>query len=807
MLPLDTVLAKLSDARRDGAGFKACCPAHDDRNPSLAISEADDGRVLLKCWVGCTTESIVAAMGLKTRDLFPESDRRCPASEHKPTKPPKPTFPTAEAALADYERHLGQRSATWEYHDRAGNLVGVVSRWNKADGKKDIRPVSLTCMGWKQEGMRTPRPLYRLPEVIEATGPIFVCEGEKCADALRSIGLVGTTSPHGAQSASKADWSVLAGKTQVIIVPDNDSSGEKYASDVIAQLWKLTPRPAIKLLHLPGLPEGGDIADWLEDRDAIEPDELRQTIEALADAEGLATGDTSPKTSGNAGVLSPSSVSRQEIFRPFPVDVLPRLLGDVVRQVSTAMGCDPSFVAVPALAVLAGAIGNSRRIRLKHGWTEPAIVWTSIVGESGTLKSPPLEWLTQPLRDREESALEQHAAAMEEYERELIRYAAAVADWKKRKSTEPPPLSPATPTAERRLTSDTTIEAICLMLADNPRGMILVRDELAGWVSAFDQYKSRSGSDAAHWLAIHSAKGFAVDRKTGDRRTLLVSRPAMSVTGGIQPATLRSVLSTGHIESGLAARLLFTYPPRKAKRWTEADISPELESRFKALVDGLFSLKPQIAEDGKQKPLILDLTPAGKSDWINFYNDHAVEQSDLSGELAAAWSKLECYAARLALVVHCIRVVTSDPSLASPDLIDESSIGAGVVLSRWFGHEARRVYAMLAETEDDREQRRLVEWITTRGGTATARELQRGPRRFQNATAAFAEAELNKLVGAGLGRWEPIETTPAGGQPSRRFRLNELTTDDTTPENTEKVKVVSSVVTAAEPKEVCEWSA
>ena len=301
--------------------------------------------------------------------------------------------------------------------------------------------------------------------------------------------------------------------------------------------------------------------------------------------------DTTPKNSEKIEVLSrvatvttpqPSPI---EPFRAFPVDVLPEPIGEVVRRVSKAMGCDPSFVALPALSVLAGAIGNSRRIRLKYGWTEPVIVWTGIVGESGTLKSPPLEWLTQPLRDREESALERYATALEEFAAEQLRHAAAVAAWKQRKSSEPPPLTPVPPVCSRSFTSDTTIEAVCVMLADNPRGMILIRDELAGWVSAFDQYKSKAGGDAAHWLSIHSAKGFVVDRKTGDRKTIFVARPAMSVTGGIQPATLRRVLAEGHVENGLAARLLFSFPPRHPKRWTEADISPAIEAKWKTAAE------------------------------------------------------------------------------------------------------------------------------------------------------------------------------------------------------------------------------
>lgn len=496
-------------------------------------------------------------------------------------------------------------------------------------------------------------------------------------------------------------------------------------------------------------------------------------------------------------VTQPHDAARIESFRAFPVDVLPEPMSDVVRTVAQAMGCDWSFVAVPALAVLAGAVGNSRRICLKHGWTEPAIVWTAIVGESGTMKSPPLEWATQPFRDREEIALERHAAAMEEFLAEQLRHAAAVTEWKRRKTTEPPPRQPVAPVAKRCLTTDATIEAVAVLLADNPDGLSLVRDELAGWVSGFDQYKSKGGADESHWLSIHSGKSFVVDRKTGDRKTIFVPRPAISVAGGIQPATLRRVLADGHIENGLAARLLFAWPPRQPKHWTEADISSAIETKWAKLIDGLFALEPQIDESGKRQPIIVGLTPSAKAAWIAFFNEHATEQVDLSGELAAAWSKLECYAARLALVIHCVRIVNRDSSLTSADAIDESSITAGITLSRWFGNEARRIYAMLRENEGEAEQRQLLEWVIARGGAATVRELQRGPRRFRNATAEVAESELNMLVRAGHGIWESIETTAVGGQPSRRFRLLPSGDGDSTPQIPEETSGCVAVATAS----------
>src|SRR3989344_5592337 len=69
---IDELIGRLH-AKREGAGYKAHCPAHEDSNPSLSIREGRDGRILLKCHAGCSTEQILAALGLELRDLFAEN--------------------------------------------------------------------------------------------------------------------------------------------------------------------------------------------------------------------------------------------------------------------------------------------------------------------------------------------------------------------------------------------------------------------------------------------------------------------------------------------------------------------------------------------------------------------------------------------------------------------------------------------------------------------------------------------------------------------------------------------------------------
>jgi hypothetical protein len=76
MSPVDRLLERLELAKKSGKGWTARCPAHEDRHASLSVHEGDDGRVLVKCFAGCSAENIVAALGLELRDLFSEGEGR-----------------------------------------------------------------------------------------------------------------------------------------------------------------------------------------------------------------------------------------------------------------------------------------------------------------------------------------------------------------------------------------------------------------------------------------------------------------------------------------------------------------------------------------------------------------------------------------------------------------------------------------------------------------------------------------------------------------------------------------------------------
>lgn len=73
-MSVDTLLQRLTKVKGGRGHWTACCPAHEDRSPSLAITETDDGRILLKCFGGCSVQAIVGAIGMDMTDLFPDSN-------------------------------------------------------------------------------------------------------------------------------------------------------------------------------------------------------------------------------------------------------------------------------------------------------------------------------------------------------------------------------------------------------------------------------------------------------------------------------------------------------------------------------------------------------------------------------------------------------------------------------------------------------------------------------------------------------------------------------------------------------------
>jgi hypothetical protein len=171
---------------------------------------------------------------------------------------------------------------------------------------------------------------------------------------------------------------------------------------------------------------------------------------------------------------------------------------------------------------------------------------------------------------------------------------------------------------------------------------------------------------------------------------------------------------------------------------------------------------------GERVPLALRLSPEAKPLWVQFYDRWGQEQAATEGDVAAALAKLEAYAARLALVHHLVYMASLDDSSCRP--IGPASIQAGVLLAEWFAAEARRIYSTFSECAEERDTRRLVEFIRDRGGSITARHLQRSNSR-KYPTSEHAEVALERLV-PDYGYWDRSPPPATGGHAVNTFVLH-----------------------------------
>jgi len=193
---------------------------------------------------------------------------------------------------------------------------------------------------------------YNLPAIIQNPDePVFIVEGEKCADVLIEAGLVATTNHGGSGKWLDTHSKHLAGRS-VIVLPDNDQAGRTHADKVIASLWGVADR--IKRIDLPGLQEKGDVADFLSERTLDElMDIVRQAPVVTAQPEA---GDEVPAVED--GAVEPyQTMRRGAVFAMPPVEFLvDGLLTDTgFAMMYGAPGTGKSFLAIDiALSVAHG---------------------------------------------------------------------------------------------------------------------------------------------------------------------------------------------------------------------------------------------------------------------------------------------------------------------------------------------------------------------------------------------------------------------------------------------------------------------
>jgi putative DNA primase/helicase len=233
---------------RGDASFTARCPAHDDANASLSVSVGSDGRVLARCFAGCTFDAIADGLGL-------------PRSSWSPPRDDRPRDIPRELSHGNLAGYL--RTKVWDIRDPA--TKAIVARHARFERPRLDRPKpDKVCLWYHPDGTAStkanpvePRrlPLYGAHDLPE-TGVVVVCEGEKAADAVRAAGIAAVGTVTGASGVPAAEsLAVLAGR-DVVLWPDNDDPGRTHMAR-LAQALPSVPR----LVTWDDAPPGGDAAD------------------------------------------------------------------------------------------------------------------------------------------------------------------------------------------------------------------------------------------------------------------------------------------------------------------------------------------------------------------------------------------------------------------------------------------------------------------------------------------------------------------------------------------------------------------
>ena len=248
-MTIGELLSHLKRVRKAGGGFTSCCPAHEDKNPSLSITERE-GRILLHCHAGCNVEAVLAALNLKAADLFLDGER-------------------ARRVVA-----------TYPYFDENEKLLHETVRYEpKALGQR--RPDGNGGHVWSLQGVRT--VLYNLPAVVKADA-VIVCEGEKDVETARKLALVGTCNAMGAGKWKPEYSDNLRGK-RVVVIADADAPGVAHAHEVVKSLIGIAE---VRLIE--ALPLGRDLSDFVDRCGDLE--KAKELLEALvADAPALTAED------------------------------------------------------------------------------------------------------------------------------------------------------------------------------------------------------------------------------------------------------------------------------------------------------------------------------------------------------------------------------------------------------------------------------------------------------------------------------------------------------------------------------------
>ncbi|GAB5438251.1 DUF3987 domain-containing protein [Falsiruegeria mediterranea] len=335
-----------------------------------------------------------------------------------------------------------------------------------------------------------------------------------------------------------------------------------------------------------------------------------------------------------------------EDFLPgvFRLNMVPHWMGRMIDDEAYSMGTPTEALLAGCMAAVAGALSDQIQVQtyLKRDWFETGRLWQAVIANSGAKKSPALRTGLAPLQEMDSEFAAGDAQRRAHFEIAMKRHERRVKAQEKSDDPIDLPPPPKHPKTHRFLVNDTTVEALSMVLQNQPRGTTLYMDEIARWLAALDG-NSKASADRALYLELYDGGSRKIDR-VGRGLGIYVPNWSGSIIGGIQPSTLQKAMKDVPVD-GLLQRFL-PYVCLPANKPTNEPKDEATWARFHRLVkriNGMFDGVVQVSDDARR---ILSET------WDDLYD--LMRQPHLSEPLASHIAKWEGGMYRVALVLHAI---------------------------------------------------------------------------------------------------------------------------------------------------------
>lgn len=422
--------------------------------------------------------------------------------------------------------------------------------------------------------------------------------------------------------------------------------------------------------------------------------------------------------------------SRREV-PPFPLELLPDGWADWVAKAADSTSAPPDYVALPLLVSAAGLIGNARCVQLRRGWSEPCILWGAMIGAPSAGKTPGARAVLDPVKRIEAGLDEQHKEALADYERAAEVAKATRGAWESEvkeavgAGRQAPPMpaeanEPERPPFPSILLNDSTQEAIQRVQAHEPRGVLVHRDELAGWAAKLEA-ASGTGGERQFYIEGFNAGSYRVDRAKFRGQPLRISRLSISMLGGVQPDRLSDLI--GGKDDGLASRFLYCWPVPVEGVWDAPEVSSEWAEQ--ALTRLHRAALPR-DDTGRAVPSVVPLAPDAGAAFGEWWRAARREAESAGGLLAGQLGKMLGVAGRLALVWEFLHWSQSG-SAPEPEAVSARAVNSAIALVEdYFRAHALAAFGDAARPQDERDAATVARAILKRKPRlVNKRELRR----------------------------------------------------------------------------------